>query len=137
MVVAIVGSRSFDDYALLCEFLKEVSHLITEIISGGAPGADSLGEQYANEHQIPFKLFPADWDNISTPNARVKKNRWGVLYNANAGKDRNRLMAEYLKEHDGVAAACWDGRSPGTAHMIECCHELGVQVFIKDVGGNK
>ena len=33
-----------------------------EIVSGTARGADALVEQYANEHDLPTKQFPADWD---------------------------------------------------------------------------
>ena len=35
---------------------------IDEIISGGASGVDKLAEEYAFLHQIPFKLFQADWE---------------------------------------------------------------------------
>ena len=35
---------------------------ITEIVSGGAKGVDSLAERYANEHNIKFSLFPVKWE---------------------------------------------------------------------------
>ena len=35
---------------------------IDEIVSGGASGVDKLAEEYAFLHQIPFKLFQADWE---------------------------------------------------------------------------
>lgn len=52
---------------------------IDEIVSGGASGVDELAEEYAFLHQIPFKLFQADWEK----------------YGKAAGPIRNRQMAEY------------------------------------------
>lgn len=54
MKIAVVGSRSFQDYALLCAHVPEEA---TEIISGGAKGADTLAERYADEHGLPKQIF--------------------------------------------------------------------------------
>jgi hypothetical protein len=63
--LAIVGSRTFFDYKVLKNTLDDISteHSLNyiEIISGGAKGADSLGEMYAKEKGIPTKIFPAEW----------------------------------------------------------------------------
>lgn len=51
--VIIAGSRNFDDYLKMLKTLDELGiHLINsidpiEIISGHAPGADRLGERFA------------------------------------------------------------------------------------------
>ena len=99
-ILLIAGSRDFNDYELLCRHMNHVlqKHRIDEIISGGARGADSLGERYAKEHNIPFKLFPANWD----------------LYGKRAGYLRNVEMGKYCK----AALIFWDGESKGTQHMI-------------------
>ncbi len=39
----IAGSRTFTDYQLLCQTLAPERHRITEVIHGGARGADQLG----------------------------------------------------------------------------------------------
>jgi len=55
MNVAIVGSRSFEDYARLAKCVAEVLAdrriLMSEVqvISGGAVGADALAERYSRE----------------------------------------------------------------------------------------
>jgi len=55
MNVAIVGSRSFEDYARLTKCVAEVLAdrriLMSEVqvISGGAVGADALAERYSRE----------------------------------------------------------------------------------------
>jgi|SRR5271156_4306867 len=69
MILGIVGYRNFTDYEFLSqqvnEFLAEHGK-VTQIISGGCQGADTLAEQYATEHGIPFKVF--------LPDDRIKNN---------------------------------------------------------------
>ena len=50
MKVAVIGSRGFDDYERLKKVLDTLP--ITTIVSGGASGADSLSEKYADEKGI-------------------------------------------------------------------------------------
>lgn len=82
--VIICGSREFQDYNLLkekCDYYlsKRISSgQKVVVISGGARGADSLGERYAKERGLECKVFPADWDR----------------YGKSAGYRRNVVMAE-------------------------------------------
>lgn len=126
MKVAIVGSRGFSSYELLEEAIKESGFEITEVVCGEAPGADTIGRLWAEDHSIPVASFPADWKNIDVPGAVIKSNSYG-FYNAIAGKMRNIEMAVYC---DAVIA-CWDQKSPGTRHMIEQSGIRGKKVFVK------
>ena len=120
----IAGTRSFNDYemlrntvfAALLEQARWTYGFSAEIVSGGAPGADTLAVRYATEADIPFKVFPADW----------KK------YGRSAGPRRNRQMAEYAD----AAIVFWDGKSRGTQNMIQQMRELGkpVEVIIYPKG---
>lgn len=101
----IVGTRSFNDYEMLRNTVFSA-----EIVSGGAPGADTLAVRYATEVDMPFKVFPADW----------KK------YGRSAGPRRNRQMAEYAD----AAIVFWDGKSRGTQNMIQQMRELGKPVEV-------
>ena len=83
---------------------------ITEIVSGQCEGVDLLGEQWANEHNIPVAPFPADWK------------RYG---NA-AGPIRNGQMAKYAD----VLIAIPGERSKGTRDMIKQMKLEGKPVFI-------
>ena len=61
--VIIAGSRDFTDYPLLCSFADQTlaGAENIEIVSGGARGADALGERYARERRYGLKVFPAEW----------------------------------------------------------------------------
>lgn len=108
MKLAIIGSRTFNDYGVL---KKECDNLIIEeIISGGAKGADSLGEKYAIENNIKFTIFKPDW----------KK------YGKRAGFLRN---IDIINSSDSVLAF-WDGNSKGTQHSINLAHKHNKPVTI-------
>jgi len=49
MILAVVGSRTFNSYSLLEKSIKNLLfyNQITEIVSGGARGADQLGALFA------------------------------------------------------------------------------------------
>ena len=104
--VIICGSREFQDYNLLkekCDYYlsKRISSgQKVVVISGGARGADSLGERYAKERGLECKVFPADWDR----------------YGKSAGYRRNVVMAEI----GNACIACLSGYSEnkGTKSMI-------------------
>lgn len=114
--VIIAGGREFKDYDLLkgsCDYyllpyLRD--GLTIEVVSGKARGADTLGEQYAEEKGYEVKPFPADW----------KK------YKLAAGPIRNGWMADY----GDALIAFWDGQSTGTANMIEQATEKGLLVWV-------
>jgi len=63
--LGIVGYRGFTDYEkfsqLVDEYIEEIG-TPEFIISGGAKGADTMAEKYAQEHNIPTKIFKPDWD---------------------------------------------------------------------------
>ena len=102
--VIIAGSRGFSNYKLLkekCnEYLREKrKEYNIIIISGGARGADTLGEKYAQDEGFSLEVFPANW------------NKFGK----SAGFIRNEQMAEIAD----ALIAFWDEKSHGTKHMIE------------------
>ena len=117
MKVIVAGGRDFKNYKLLkCtldNFQQEYGN-ITEVISGTALGVDRLGEQYANENNIPIKRFVPDWQGLG------KK----------AGHVRNRKMGDYAKEHNGMLAAFWDKQSKGTKGMIDYATKIGLKSVV-------
>ena len=111
--VIIAGSRDFTDYELLCSFADQTlaGAEDVEIVSGGARGADALGERYARERGRRLKVFPADWK------------KWGAA----AGPIRNAEMAAYAD----ALIAFWDGRSAGTRDMIRKAEDRGLRVQVR------
>lgn len=108
MKMIIAGSRtasslSFETFAKLVDCAVG-DKIITEVVSGGARGADALGEKWAKSKGIPVKLFPADWDK----------------FGKSAGYKRNVQMGEYAD----FAVIIWDGLSPGSKHMMDIMQKL-------------
>jgi hypothetical protein len=111
MRVAVVGSRGFSDYVLLSKTLAPLE--ITQIVSGGAIGADILGARYANENNIPLLEFIPVW----------YKN--GV-YDNSAGFKRNK---DIVNASD-IVYAFWDGVSKGTKSTIDFAKKIGVKSVV-------
>ena len=97
MKVGIVGSRNFNDYDYLVQILSQID--ATTIVSGGANGADALGERYARELNIPTIIHKPEWD----------------LYGRAAGMIRNKLIIDDSE----LVVAFWDDKSPGTKNSID------------------
>ncbi len=115
--VLIAGGRGFSDYALLCKRVEKCiagidGHI--EFVSGGAKGADSLGERFAIEHGFPVVVMKADW----------KK------YGKAAGIVRNRQMLEYICLEDPIVVAFWDGKSHGTKNTIDTASKMGISPIV-------
>lgn len=106
----VAGSRDITEYQLVHDAIYTSPWLITEIVSGGARGVDTLGEQAAAAFGIPTKIFPADWD----------------THKRAAGPIRNQQMAEYS---EGLIAI-WDGKSTGTWDMIKRARKHKLRVHI-------
>ena len=66
IILAIVGTRTFNDYKLLKKKVDEINKKtkINMIVSGGAKGADKLAEKYAKENKIPTKIFIPNWKKL-------------------------------------------------------------------------
>ena len=62
MRILIAGGRDFNDAKVMQYTLSGISSTSTEVvISGGANGADKLGEEWARGRSIPVERYPALW----------------------------------------------------------------------------
>jgi hypothetical protein len=110
MKVIIAGGRDLTDMSVCEEAMQRAIDsgiTPTEIVSGGARGADALGEQWAHSHGITVRVFPADWK----------------THGRFAGPLRNREMALYA---DALVAL---PGGKGTMNMIYQAIEHGLTVF--------
>ena len=61
MKLGIIGSRIFSDYEYLESKLEGIEKHVTCVVSGGALGADFLGEKWARSKGIETKIIYPDW----------------------------------------------------------------------------
>lgn len=75
MKLAIVGSREFENYDLLCTEVEKIKQkqTIELIVSGGAKGGDALAKRYAEQNHIPLMEFKPDYKQFGH-NAPVQRN---------------------------------------------------------------
>jgi len=128
MKLIIAGSRSIKEYSILIKALKYFQiHAddITEVVCGDC----KMGEDWANNHEITVKHFPALWDNLEKKPCKVKTNIYGQEYNVLAGHNRNQEMAVY----GDVLLALWDGSSRGTLSMVEKMENLDKKVHVYEL----
>ena len=109
MNVAVVGSRSFNNYEALEQVLFSATSFDDTIISGGAKGTDTLAEKFANDNGIKLKVIEANWDG----------------YGKMAGFIRN----DKIIEEADYLIAFWDGYSKGTKDSIEKARKKGIDVL--------
>ena len=95
MKLAIIGSRTITSVNLSDYIPADV----TEIVSGGAKGIDTVAAVYAREHGIPLTEFLPDYPR----------------YRRGAPLKRNVQIANYADE----VLVFWDGVSRGTLHTVE------------------
>lgn len=114
MKTAIIGSRHITDFDLT-QALEGLT--VTEIISGGAAGVDTLAEEFAQNHGLPLTIFPADWKQ----------------HGPKAGPLRNKQIVEACQQ----VVAIWDGSSKGTATTIRMAQQAGKPVRVVRVNDPK
>jgi len=115
MRTIIAGSRDSLKYSDLELVINLINWNITSVISGGARGADALGERWASENNIPLQIFKADWNH----------------YGKKAGLIRNIEMSNNAQ----ALIALWNGTSTGTKHMIDVAKKKGLVVYVYRTDG--
>jgi hypothetical protein len=107
MKTIIAGSRTLTDIAHVQRAISDSGFEITEVVSGKARGADTLGEMMARRLRLPVKEFPADWSK-----------------GPSAGPIRNRQMSDYAE----ALILVWDGESKGSANMLQEAKKRGLRI---------
>lgn len=121
MKLIIAGSRTVTDGGEVARAVADALGVfgvpcaaVRLVVVGGAAGADRLGAQWARDHGIPVETFPANWK----------------AHGKAAGPVRNRAMAGYAD----ALVAVWDGRSKGTADMVNEMRKRQKPVYVHLVG---
>ena len=106
MRVAIIGSRNITSI----DISKYVPEGVTEIVSGGAKGVDTLAKEYAVKQRLKLTEFLPEYSK----------------YGKAAPLKRNITIIE----HADLVLAFWDGKSKGTKFVIDQCDKLRVPVNV-------
>lgn len=110
MILAIVGSRNFEDENCMKTVLIDVlnHNLVEKVITGGAPGPDTWAIEVCKHKKIPCEIIrPIDSNKIS------------YLY-------RN---IEIITKANKVIAF-WDGKSKGTKFVIDYCKARSINLEV-------
>jgi hypothetical protein len=109
MRVIICGGRDYAlsdaDRAWLDELRARLP--ITEVVNGGARGADRGGKEWAESRGLPVRDFPADW----------------TKHRQAAGPIRNQQMADYAEACIAFAGG------KGTADMLRKAEAKGLVII--------
>lgn len=115
MKVLIAGSRTITSAALLERVLSATRIPISEVVSGGAPGVDTLAYHYAMQRELPCHVYPAKW--------RTGSKKAGPLRNA-------LMLAEQMPERGVILRLADAARSPGSLDMQAKLLRAKVPTFV-------
>jgi hypothetical protein len=112
MKLAVIGSRNFSDSHILTQTLNMLheEYNVTTLVSGGAKGADIMGQRWAEIRSIETEIYIPDWN----------------LHGKRAGLLRNQ---DIVNSAD-LIVAFWDGVSTGTRHAIDLAHSSKTPVIV-------
>jgi len=115
--IIIAGHRRYDNYKqfkhYVSQILKNIDHTKLCLISGDAPGADTLTIQYARDNCIPVLVIGADWK----------------LHGKSAGPKRNLLMAQQATHLIAFLAP----GSKGTKSMINIAKRYNLETRVINI----
>ena len=111
--VGVTGGRTYYNYGVIGDALYSTLLNINKVgadmflVVGDAAGADNIALSWAEDFNIKYKRFDADWDK----------------YGKAAGPIRNKEMLL-----SGIDKLCAFPGGNGTAHMTKICREAGIYV---------
>lgn len=113
MRVAVIGSRTINDYNLIKEWLDFFLQNIQEdiiIVSGGAKGVDSISEKYAVEKGYKTQIYKPEYDKYPPKVAPLKRNTT-------------------IMQNSDIVVAFTTG-SNGTAHALKEAEKLNLPIRV-------
>lgn len=110
MKLAIIGSRTLTKVDISAYMPENV----TEIISGGAKGIDTLAEEYADKHKLSKHIIRPEYQKYPRKSAPII---------------RNKLIVDQCD----TLLAFWDKQSKGTLSTIQYANKVGKKVKIVEL----
>ena len=108
--VAIIGSTSIFNPTAIENFVAALPD-DTVVVSGAAPGVDSLAESAAARHGLETLIFHADWKKL--------------------GRSAGPLRNEQIVDNADRVVAFWNGKSRGTLNSLVMAYlaNLPIEIF--------
>lgn len=112
MKILVCGGRNYKNKQRVFDKLDSVHKLtpISEIIQGGAWGADALAVAWATDNEIKITTYPANWE------------KWGKV----AGSIRN---AEMLAKNPNIEMVIAFPGGGGTENMINAARHADLCII--------
>lgn len=110
MRTILAGLRSARQLPALQRAIEHAGWTPTAVLSQGSPAH-------------------AAWAAMNAVPVETHATKWEVYGAARAARSRNVEMAT----HADALIACWDGKSPGTRHMIETARRMGLRVHVERI----
>ncbi len=111
MKVAVIGSRNISVNNLENYLPEETA----EIVSGGARGVDTSAREYAQKSGLKLTEFLPDYEKY--------------------GKRAPLLRNDQIIDYADMVLAFWDGKSRGTAYVIDHCRKKNKKVEVHILNG--
>ena len=110
LVLIVCGGRDYEDSRAIYRALGRIKaeRGVSMILHGGARGADSISQRWAESEGVETKVFDADWE----------------AHGKAAGPMRNQAMAD----HGADGCVAFPG-GIGTADMIRRATAAGIKVW--------
>ena len=119
--IAIIGSRNFNNFEVAEKCIDIIRHqairqnvVIDNIVSGGAKGADTIAEMYADKHSINKLIFKPDWS---------------------IGRHAGMLRNTEIISNSNAVIAFWDAKSKGTLDSIKKSIKMKKAIYVFDFEG--
>lgn len=119
MKVLICGARTWDHWLPIRELINSLPD-DTEIIEGGAAGADVIARACALQRGLDVVEYPANWE---------RYRRAGHM--GKAGPIRNQKMLDREQPERVVAFTYNLATSPGTRDMVERARKAGIPTEVR------
>lgn len=118
MNIIVAGSRTITDYDFVKRHLDRLTRKLdltpykskVVVFSGGTKGVDWLGEWWAYERRLTYRIFNVEWSKDGEKARAIR--------NAKMFKEANSLVA------------FWDGADSDTKELIQQSKKAGLQVRV-------
>lgn len=139
MIALVCGGRHYTDGSFLFEVMDRLhaEYHFTKVVEGGQRtrdkstrkpigGADFFAHDWAVLRGIEVFTERAAWGELGHPDAKIRRNRRGELYDANAGFRRNGVM---LAKYRPDICVGFHPSGNGTADMLARSRAAGLKVL--------